>query len=169
MILPVGNAQLFVDQIFRIFDKDGNGTIDFKVSFLLPSRVLRNFMFSMRNSCHLFYAPPHHFGVDAIYLVMFSGLVTKYTYIVKRLFYCPNIHWHDMNSFYYSQKVVILDVATRKCLPQAIFIAWPWDITKCRRNEWFLALNFLCCLWHWNTLSWIFLTSHFLFGCPMSI
>ena len=32
MILPVGNAQLFVDQIFRIFDKDGSGTIDFKVS-----------------------------------------------------------------------------------------------------------------------------------------
>lgn len=30
MILPVGNAQLFVDQIFRIFDKDGSGTIDFK-------------------------------------------------------------------------------------------------------------------------------------------
>ena len=30
MILPVGNAKLFVDQIFRIFDKDGNGTIDFK-------------------------------------------------------------------------------------------------------------------------------------------
>ena len=24
MILPVGNAQLFVDQIFRIFDNDGN-------------------------------------------------------------------------------------------------------------------------------------------------
>ena len=32
MILPVGNAKVFVDQIFRIFDKDGNGTIDFKVS-----------------------------------------------------------------------------------------------------------------------------------------
>ena len=31
MILPVGNAKVFVDQIFRIFDKDGNGTIDFKV------------------------------------------------------------------------------------------------------------------------------------------
>jgi len=30
LILPVGNAQLFVDQIFRIFDKDGNGSIDFK-------------------------------------------------------------------------------------------------------------------------------------------
>ena len=32
MILPVENAKLFVDQIFRIFDKDGNGSIDFKVS-----------------------------------------------------------------------------------------------------------------------------------------
>ena len=25
--------QVFVDQIFRIFDKDGNGSIDFKVTF----------------------------------------------------------------------------------------------------------------------------------------
>ena len=25
--------QVFVDQIFRIFDKDGNGSIDFKVNF----------------------------------------------------------------------------------------------------------------------------------------
>jgi len=30
MILPVANAKVFVDQIFRIFDKDGNGDIDFK-------------------------------------------------------------------------------------------------------------------------------------------
>ena len=36
MILPVANAKVFVDQIFRIFDKDGNGDIDFKV---LPSWV----------------------------------------------------------------------------------------------------------------------------------
>ena len=34
MILPVANAKVFVDQIFRIFDKDGNGDIDFKVHFL---------------------------------------------------------------------------------------------------------------------------------------
>ena len=33
MILPAGNAKVFVDQIFRIFDKDGNGSIDFKVKF----------------------------------------------------------------------------------------------------------------------------------------
>ena len=32
MILPAGNAKVFVDQIFRIFDKDGNGSIDFKVN-----------------------------------------------------------------------------------------------------------------------------------------
>ena len=32
MILPAGNAKVFVDQIFRIFDKDGNGSIDFKVA-----------------------------------------------------------------------------------------------------------------------------------------
>ena len=31
LILPVDNARLFVEQIFRIFDRDGNGTIDFKV------------------------------------------------------------------------------------------------------------------------------------------
>ena len=31
--LPV--KQVFVDQIFRIFDKDGNGSIDFKVGFRL--------------------------------------------------------------------------------------------------------------------------------------
>ena len=31
MILPEGNAVNFVEQIFRVFDKDGDGTIDFKV------------------------------------------------------------------------------------------------------------------------------------------
>ena len=31
MILPEGNALVFVEQIFRIFDKDGDGWIDFKV------------------------------------------------------------------------------------------------------------------------------------------
>ena len=31
MILPAGNAHVFVEQIFRIFDKDGNGSIDFRV------------------------------------------------------------------------------------------------------------------------------------------
>ena len=33
MILPEGNAKNFVEQIFRVFDKDGDGTIDFKVTF----------------------------------------------------------------------------------------------------------------------------------------
>ena len=33
MILPEGNAKSFVEQIFRVFDKDGDGTIDFKVKF----------------------------------------------------------------------------------------------------------------------------------------
>ncbi len=41
MILPAGNAQVFVDQIFRIFDKDGNGTIDFKVRLLEGSFLLK--------------------------------------------------------------------------------------------------------------------------------
>ena len=39
MILPVENAKLFVDQIFRIFDKDGNGSIDFKVCETFLIRV----------------------------------------------------------------------------------------------------------------------------------
>merc|ERR1719189_2985335 len=36
MILPVENAKVFVEQIFRIFDKDGNGSIDFK-EFMLAT------------------------------------------------------------------------------------------------------------------------------------
>ena len=32
MILPEGNAAVLVDQIFRIFDKDGDGSINFTVS-----------------------------------------------------------------------------------------------------------------------------------------
>ena len=31
--LPEGNVNIFVDQMFRVFDKDGNGSIDFKVVF----------------------------------------------------------------------------------------------------------------------------------------
>ena len=31
MILPEGNAAVLVDQIFRLFDKDANGSIEFKV------------------------------------------------------------------------------------------------------------------------------------------
>ena len=31
MVLPPENAKSFVDQIFNVFDKDGDGTIDFKV------------------------------------------------------------------------------------------------------------------------------------------
>ena len=31
MILPEGNAAVLVDHIFRIFDKNANGSIDFKV------------------------------------------------------------------------------------------------------------------------------------------
>ena len=35
-ILPGGNSSTFVDQIFRIFDKDNSGTIDFK-EFMLAT------------------------------------------------------------------------------------------------------------------------------------
>ena len=31
LILPAGNAEVFVDQIFKIFDQDGDGSISFKV------------------------------------------------------------------------------------------------------------------------------------------
>ena len=31
MILPAGNANMFVNQIFRIFDQDMNGSISFMV------------------------------------------------------------------------------------------------------------------------------------------
>ena len=42
MILPAGNAAVFVEQIFRIFDKDGNGSIDFKVSLEYPEYIERS-------------------------------------------------------------------------------------------------------------------------------
>ena len=32
-IVPTGNCKFFVDHIFRIFDQDGNGYLDFKVIF----------------------------------------------------------------------------------------------------------------------------------------
>ena len=35
MILPEGNAAVLVDQIFRIFDKDGDGSINFTVSTIV--------------------------------------------------------------------------------------------------------------------------------------
>ena len=44
MILPEGNAKNFVEQIFRVFDKDGDGTIDFKVN-VLDLDLLENFLF----------------------------------------------------------------------------------------------------------------------------
>lgn len=39
MVLPPDNAKSFVDQIFKIFDEDGDGTIDFKVSMDLFSSL----------------------------------------------------------------------------------------------------------------------------------
>ena len=32
MVLPADNAKTFVDQIFKIFDEDGDGTIDFNIN-----------------------------------------------------------------------------------------------------------------------------------------
>ena len=32
-IVPNGNCKFFVDNIFRIFDQDNNGYLDFKVKF----------------------------------------------------------------------------------------------------------------------------------------
>ena len=34
MILPEKNAQVFVNHIFRVFDRDNNGCIDFKVGLI---------------------------------------------------------------------------------------------------------------------------------------
>ena len=33
LVMPHQNAQSFVDQIFKVYDKDGNGLLDFKVCF----------------------------------------------------------------------------------------------------------------------------------------
>ena len=33
MVMPHLNAQAFVDQMFKVFDKDGNGLLDFQVIF----------------------------------------------------------------------------------------------------------------------------------------
>ena len=41
-IMPDGNPKFFVDQIFRIFDQDENGYIDFTVSLDTPSQKLRS-------------------------------------------------------------------------------------------------------------------------------
>ena len=34
MILPEGNASVVVEQMFRLFDKDENGWIDFKAYYI---------------------------------------------------------------------------------------------------------------------------------------
>ena len=48
MILPVANAKVFVDQIFRIFDKDGNGDIDFKVNYIVLKPCSQNIAIANR-------------------------------------------------------------------------------------------------------------------------
>ena len=35
VLMPNGNARVFVDQIFRVFDNDRNGRIDFNVGMIL--------------------------------------------------------------------------------------------------------------------------------------
>ena len=35
VLMPNGNARVFVDQIFRIFDNDRNGRIDFNVGIMM--------------------------------------------------------------------------------------------------------------------------------------
>ena len=50
MILPVGNANMFVDQIFRIFDQDMNGSISFMV-FMSPLREKKVGEKMSRSSC----------------------------------------------------------------------------------------------------------------------
>ncbi|XP_023288702.1 neuronal calcium sensor 2 [Orussus abietinus] len=48
MFFPSGNAEEFCDHVFRTFDMDKNGYIDFKVRVLLPTfreewRIFRHF------------------------------------------------------------------------------------------------------------------------------
>lgn len=51
MILPDKNALVFVDHIFRIFDKDNNEEIDFKESWkYIIFKILIVNCFSYRNS-----------------------------------------------------------------------------------------------------------------------
>ena len=38
-IMPEGNTKFFVDQIFRIFDQDENGYIDFTVRLVHPIKT----------------------------------------------------------------------------------------------------------------------------------
>ena len=40
MIVPTGNASVLVDHIYRIFDKDGNGSIDFRVNYHQFTKVV---------------------------------------------------------------------------------------------------------------------------------
>jgi Ca2+-binding EF-hand superfamily protein len=42
MFFPSGNAEEFCDHVFRTFDMDKNGYIDFKVSALLVCTVSQN-------------------------------------------------------------------------------------------------------------------------------
>lgn len=42
MFFPSGNAEEFCDHVFRTFDMDKNGYIDFKVSRFSPAFLTRN-------------------------------------------------------------------------------------------------------------------------------
>ena len=123
----------------KVFDKDGNGTIDFKVSFLLPSRqerALRNFMFPMRNSCHLFYAPlwsrRNIFGhvlrpCDEVYLYCTAALLlSKYS-----------LTWHEQLLLFPKSS------NSRRCNEKMSTSGYLYCVAvrhhkaKSRRNEWF--------------------------------
>ena len=54
MILPERNALVFVDHIFRIFDKDNNGNIDFKVDLPLATsgNIVMKFVKSGIHDCY---------------------------------------------------------------------------------------------------------------------
>lgn len=43
MFFPSGNAEEFCDHVFRTFDMDKNGYIDFKVSLSLLVKILYTF------------------------------------------------------------------------------------------------------------------------------
>ena len=43
-VFPGGDSESFCDHIYRIFDSDGNGYLDFKVQYTCPFTILCNKM-----------------------------------------------------------------------------------------------------------------------------
>ena len=72
LLLPPGNARVFVEQLFGLFDTDKGGTIDFKVKFSkTTSKItipnLRTLLFSaFKNSGNSEAALEANFGTESV-------------------------------------------------------------------------------------------------------